>query len=464
MAGLSQFDYDVFLSYGWAGIRDAHDADRGWVAEFHRELTGQLSGELGHAARIYFDVEDSHNGSLPAKLDGAARSSVVFVSVITPGSCRADSWCHREIGAFVDDAALVLRDRRQLFSVLLRDVARTEWPEALRTVAPYEFLTTEARRRPLPQQDLADGRTPGGMLVQRLAIDIAEAWRAVQKEVGRSVLVGWANAALDARVERLSGEITARGGRVLRVNYKDGEAEDSFVARVERQSRCASLAVHLIAGTGHTRPDGWSQSIEARQIETSGKRFSDNSNRTIVWHEPTAGQDMRERSPIDAQVLRGTGFEYLQDVIKDTFTRHGGDAGAAPPPEPGAKYVFIQCAPEDAGKLDALRTALEARGIRLRLPLFQGDELRRNRANQDLIMRSHGVAVYFGSLNDLEAFDACQTLWDSIKAKDQAIPRAVVIDPPSDPIRRAFWYPEFTNYSGSAVESFAEHVLRLETV
>jgi hypothetical protein len=460
MVPLRQFDYDVFLSYGWAGILNPIDADRGWVAEFKSQLTAQLSGELGFGARVYFDLEDSQNGTLPARLDRAAASAVVFVSVITPGSCRADSWCHRELAAFADDSALVLPDRKQLFSVLLRDVDKDEWPEALRPITPYEFLTTEPRRRPLPQQDLADSRTPAGVLVQRLAMDIADAWHSVKKEVDRTVLLGWTHDSLDRRVVRLADEIAGRGGKVLRVTHRTSDTEDRFATRIERQYRNASFAVHLIAGSGQMRPDGWNESIESHQIQASARRFSEASYRTIVWHEPIPGQDLRERSAIDAQILRGSGFEYLQSVITDCFERHVGEPSAGPgeDDEP-ARYVFIKCVPEDAGRLDAIRAALESRGMRLRLPLFQGDEYRRNLANQALIERSHGIAVYFGSLNDLEAFDACQTLGDAVRAKTQPVPKAVLLDPSSDPIRRNFWYPDFKNFPSSDVELFADQVL-----
>lgn len=86
MHDLAHFRFDVFISYGWAGIQRKEDADRGWVDEFKRRLTGELSGELGREARIYLDVEQSQNGELPANLTEAVQSTVLFLAVVSPGS------------------------------------------------------------------------------------------------------------------------------------------------------------------------------------------------------------------------------------------------------------------------------------------------------------------------------------------------------------------------------------------
>src|SRR5262245_42577424 len=94
MHALEHFRFDLFISYGWSRIRRRDDADRGWVDEFKRRLEGQLSGELGREARVFLDVEQSLNGELPANLAEAIESSLLFLSVVSPGSVRADSWCH----------------------------------------------------------------------------------------------------------------------------------------------------------------------------------------------------------------------------------------------------------------------------------------------------------------------------------------------------------------------------------
>src|SRR5262245_13641867 len=170
---LSHFSFDVFLSYGWAGIQGAEDGDRGWVAEFKHALEAQLSSELGRLARIHLDVEQPNSGELPANLRDAVAGSVLFLSVITPGSVREGSWCHQELDWFVTGAAEVLPNRRQLASLLLRDVRQDLWPAALRTVVPTSFLNEGPVRGPMPRSELSDAASGGGQTLQRLAIELA---------------------------------------------------------------------------------------------------------------------------------------------------------------------------------------------------------------------------------------------------------------------------------------------------
>ena len=52
MAGfLQSFDYDIFLSYGWAGNLLPEEGDRGWVAQFYEQLIERLRTllEIGRA-------------------------------------------------------------------------------------------------------------------------------------------------------------------------------------------------------------------------------------------------------------------------------------------------------------------------------------------------------------------------------------------------------------------------------
>src|SRR5262245_58043833 len=186
---LSHFSFDVFLSYGWAGIQGAEDGDRGWVAEFKHELESQLSSELGRHARIHLDVEQPNNGELPTNLRDAVTGSVAFLSVVTPGPSRKDSWCRQELEWFLNGAAEILPGRRQLSSILLRDVKQDLWPEALRSTVPTSFLNGAAVRGPVPRGDLSDASTPGGATAQRLAIELARELEQAEQRVAKSVLL-----------------------------------------------------------------------------------------------------------------------------------------------------------------------------------------------------------------------------------------------------------------------------------
>jgi hypothetical protein len=152
------------------------------------------------------------------------------------------------------------------------------------------------------------------------------------------------------------------------------------------------------------------------------------------------------------------GFEYLHSVLNHTLQSHvaGCDArivaqrqlkaeigagGAA-----DAKYVFVECVQSDLERLDPLRKAFLARGYRVKFPLFQGDAELRRREDLGFLRRCQAAAVYFGSRNDLEAYLACQAMADTISDHELSMPRAVLLDPANDPVRKYFEYPEFTSY------------------
>src|ERR1700731_5145737 len=58
MGSLSQFDFDLFLSYGWSGIENQEHGDRGWVGKLKNALAVELAGNSARKARIFLDVEN----------------------------------------------------------------------------------------------------------------------------------------------------------------------------------------------------------------------------------------------------------------------------------------------------------------------------------------------------------------------------------------------------------------------
>jgi hypothetical protein len=472
MGDLAQFKHDIFLSYGWSGIASAGEGDREWVAQFKRELTNQVSAELGRAARIYFDVEQSPNGELPENLDEAVQSSVLFLSVISPGSCREGSWCRRELNHFGTSGAPLLPNRRQIFAARVRNIDRSEWPEPLPRIVPYDFLHEEGPRGPLPWQDFADARTPCGRLMQRLAIDMAGVLKEIERQVATTVFFAATSAALSDRVTRLAMEIRRRGGTAIEFKLEPNDTLDSFQRRFERELLTASLSVHLEPAAPAPPPDGWGRGIETLQQMWASRRVALDGAPMIVWRESGA---RGEPGAVTAPALEGTGFEYLDSALREAFrlTVDSAAASAAVREEiaraaasgrngngaSAMKYVFVECVQQDLARLEPLRAALRSQGIDVRVPLFQGDEAARRRISGTILTQCHAAAVYFGSLNDLEAYLACQRLSDDIQHQALSMPRAILLDPPNDPIRQYFFFPEFSSYPSSTPEAFAKAVI-----
>jgi hypothetical protein len=459
MADLDHFTFDLFLSYGWAGIGNPQRGDRGWVAEFKDQLEAQLSSELGRCARIHLDVEQSKNGELPENLREAVIGSATFLSVITEGSCKPGSWCHRELGWFLHEGAEVMPNRRQLFSLLLRNVDQKTWPQDLQDIVPSNFLNDLTPRGPVPQGELGDTSTEAGQRVQRLAIEIAHLLQHIDEEIARTVLLASSDAALRAQIERLAIEINKRGGHAVSLSYQTGESEHAFRDRYLRDLNRASLLVYLVADADAATPDGWSASLERVYMEGGNLRFGHQARQVIVWRAGTATES---DDWANAQVLKTMGFEYLHSLLCQTLQSSVDDAAARalarqqvrangrPDVNAAPKYVFIECVQEDLERLAPVREKLQAKGCQVKFPLFQGDRMLRRREDLEFLAKCRAAAVYFGSRSDLETHLACQTLAETIADQALSIPQAVLLDPYSDPVRKFFFYPGFNNYPFNA--------------
>jgi hypothetical protein len=77
-AYLRDFEYDIFLSYGWAGLEDPGRGDRGWTSRFHHALTSELRALLGGHCEIYFDKHEGRTGFLYQRLEESLESSAFF--------------------------------------------------------------------------------------------------------------------------------------------------------------------------------------------------------------------------------------------------------------------------------------------------------------------------------------------------------------------------------------------------
>ena len=206
MSYLPQFDFDVFLSYGWGGTHDSLSGDGAWVAEFHRRLLEELRGSSRHIS-IYYDREGSLAGDVVKHMLDAARAAAVFVFVSTPDSERPASYCGDELRAFSGaqhPGAAKPKDRT--FVVQLRPFAPPPFlrPPEIFGIAPYRFISGAT---PYPRQDLADARSPGGIEFARFAEHVADELNSIRDALReRTTYVASASGRNEPNVLRLRAE------------------------------------------------------------------------------------------------------------------------------------------------------------------------------------------------------------------------------------------------------------------
>jgi hypothetical protein len=287
----------------------------------------------------------------------------------------------------------------------------------------------------------------------------------VEAQIARTVLLVCSASSLQERAERLATEISKAGGVPVLLDYQPHDAHDAFRDRCARALKRASLMVCLLEGGASAPPPGWSSSMERTLIEAAGLRFMNQRHQIIVWRQGTGP----EQGWPNAQNLKNMGFEYLHSLLHQTLQSSVASLDAEVvarqqrqteigPHGADARYVFVECVQSDLERLAPLRDAFRARGYRVKFPLFQGDAELRRREDQGFLTRCQAAAVYFGSRNDLEAYLACQAMAHTIDDHELSIPRAVLLDPPNDPVRKYFEYPEFTNFPYDPHE-FVDNIL-----
>ncbi len=331
---MGPFQFDVFLSYGWSGIPNQEDGDRRWVKKLKAVLQNELAANLGRAARIFLDVEQLHSGQFPPNLERALSTSALFLSVITPGAVREDSWCRWEIRRFLELAPAVLSNLRQLFVIRLREVAKEQMPAELRGVPAKDFLSEGVARLPFPEQDLDDPRTVGGRLARELAQQLAQAVQEAEQQVDKTFFLAAVSPELQPGAAHIANLLVLRDRIVLWGELREGEQQESFRQRVARQIRGCGWSLHFLDRQVAAAPQNWDQSPQVLQVKLAQERLrpervavlaDPNSPPPEVYHELLSGPELLEAihlRPIAAILRRLDGPAPAQSNVVASQVQH----------------------------------------------------------------------------------------------------------------------------------------------
>lgn len=436
---LSHFQYDVFVSYGWAGLA-AEAGDRRWVRDFCIVLGDELSGELGRKARIFLDESSLFGGSLTASLQEAIENSASFITVISPGSCHPESWCRKELDWFIRAAASEGSAANRMVAIQIRSVPLEHRHPFLKDIRTIDFLTAGPNSVPLPPPQQSNPTMVSYQRVQIFATGMRSLLENLQSKIAKSVFFA-RNAASNRSeyVERLSAEVIKRRGLALHAEVPcSSEAE--FYRRVRAQLRESALAVHLIDGSCSPAPRDWSGSPWDLQLRASAERFNGQPDRVVIWAKSAGDLGQTKH----AQNLAGTGFEYLASLIQDLQKMKPAAATGI-----SDLFIFVDCLETDLKRVGVLKSTFLKHGLNVRTNFYGGEEVLRRKLESEMIQACLGAAVYFGSYNDVEAAVACQRIANQL-GSDRF--KAVMLDPQDEPIRNNFYFPSFKTYSAADVD------------
>lgn len=490
MAFLGSFEYDIFLSYGWAGSRTPEEGDRAWVKAFKELLEDRLKTQLGRAPVIFLDSQAERSGHLGEALELAVENSAFLLFAASPGSCRADSWCQAEVRHFLGRARPlaakenVLTAEQRVLGIMFEPVPRDQQPPLLRNMGFRHYeLFDELESGPPRITRPADLAAPGssaGLEFERLLKEASERILEAQGILARpqpptgvTVFVG-SSPSNDHNLRFatvLRRELLIRGHRVITDEPVPLEKEDSYRLRLEPAMAAAQISAHILNESAPTVAD-WKRSPTAWQIR---KAVQAGDVSVMSWvdqdapaTDPGALRELEECKAEGSHCFEKQNFENFKAAVlkrADEVARglasvslkstppaprvstevaatptDPADTPAAaaettaetqaPPPEMSEKLVVVAFDNADLDRAARVRDYLSLRGLQTQLALPPGSDAgERRRQNLKYYKEADGVVVYFGGSTDLWVQNTCDDVRDSMNPEGR---RALLVGPPPD--------------------------------
>lgn len=454
MTFLGGFEFDLFISYGWAGAEQPNQGDRGWVNLFQQRLASEMRARLGSRFYIYFDDYDQRNGFLYKNLANALQKSGVLLFIVSPGSCRADSWCRFELRHFLDEAQPIAhpgvpRDER-LFKAVLRRVDNGDVPKPLDKIVPYKFIhpkfNTPVAIDRFDDQD-SDAFGEFGKLCDDLESFFKKAGR-LQKSgkpaSGKTIFCGAVHKEMADTLDRLVNNQDNNGHHVLLATPGEGEDMEEFRKRSNAAVARAVCSVHLFSGA---------EAFEPAIVQCNAALRSDIPKKIYVWQN----RDALETET--TKFLTEIRAEYLQSG-RLAFPQGGADSyldanlGFDLAPQPSVAVptaiaigpmAMVQFDAADQENLQIVAKRLTDKRFHIQPPIFGGTKSERQSVNQGLYRQAQKVVVLFGDTQDFWAFQTCSEVADALGQQLTPERAALVLAPPpaKPPSKPFFTFPQF---------------------
>jgi hypothetical protein len=466
MALLNRFDYEVFLSYGWAGSTDADEGARRWVGDLYDVLFKYLSENL-ERPRIYFDRDARRVGTIPDGLLRAVERSATMIFVVSPGSYRLNSWCQKEVVHFWDHAQPLVQSPEivstedRILKVIQSPptVVGTGEPIPLRDLYTFDlFERVNAGGNEFKQA--GNLLQPESERLQKEIENLCGTLRAQLERVkkletsapsGKKVFLGASFSPLDRqRYTTLRRELLLEGHQVCSLTSlpEEAESEEEYRGRIEHSLENVQLAVELVPQPLQN-PAGWQRNRAAWQISFCLRKSHQSTDFSVyLWKDPDKASfdsqcldEIKNSPPTQGdQHPEGMIFENLKVNIKELLRKPAYNR----PETPGVMYdVIIEHNDVDTTEADRIRNHLEKLGqsAQFAYPTYRGsNRLRREKKNKaQFYSRARRFLVVYGRTDDEWTNDVCFAMKDYIGSKGGGL--VVVAPPPGQPITKNFYRP-----------------------
>ena len=513
---MTQFDYDVFISYAHIDNATLQKGLEGWIDMLHKALELRLAQLLGEAPRIWRDQKLAGNDRFDDEIVDQLVKAAVLVAVLSPRYVKSE-WCTREVEEFRQTAERTLGEtvanKSRIFKVVKTPVPLEEHPAVVQGLLGYKFFDDDGKGRP---REFARGfgEKPEPVFWDKLddlAYEVrdllsliktetpsSETAAAPPTEAGATVYLAEATSDLDAERDQIRRELLAHGHTVVPDQPLPlrGDVEGVIEGYLER----SSLSIHLAGATYDIVPEGHEVTLTELQAQLAAKRGSvtpeggkrnitpeggqrntEGGGARLVWIPPGLEiADERQRQVVDAlrndpdlgpgdSVLE-TSLDELKNEIEDQLRATAEEEHAAAAPaadEPATIYLMFDQADIDA--VAALEDFLWEQEFDVIVPLFDGDEATVAREHQDSLHRCHAVLLYQGEATDAWLRTKLRDLRKAPAGRDAPLDtKAIFLAAPETPQKARYRSREvddvikrFDDFEPEALAPFLERLERL---
>jgi hypothetical protein len=210
--------------------------------------------------------------------------------------------------------------------------------------------------------------------------------------------------------EKIRGELRATGYTVLPdrgTRLPDTEAE--YIAEVDRLLDRCQLSIHVVgANSGKVLSGPGRKDAVQLQNEIGARKSEERGLSRLIWLPALSSGQPEQQSFIDAmrskkELQRGgdlieDNLEGFKNVLRMTLKKlEDPSSKKAEAAESGENTVYLLCVAVDRPATIPLRKFLRGQGLKVQLPVFEGDAAKVRQANEELLTNSAAVLIFYGA-------------------------------------------------------------------
>lgn len=424
MASLTQFDFDIFVSYAHVDDEPVASGADGWITSFVRCVKVQLARKLGRSDAYAMWVDHNLRNSEPITpqiLDRLRRSAMLII-LLSPGYVASD-WCRQEREAFF--AIVPDRGAHKVFVVELDCVDDVGRPPELSDINPFRFWVRNPRGGaprilgwPRPGPDDHEYYSVVDDLVHEIvdeirrlhastaapelrpnggpALSVARFAQTPEAFQGQgSVYLAQVTDDLDMERNNVRRSLEQAGLRVIPRGWYSQEPA-AFRRSAATDIAASDLFVQLLSGVVGKRPPGLAEGYA--QCQTQLAIAADKP--VLQWRstalDPASIEDETHRALLESPTVCAEGIEEF----KARVCRKIEQLRQPPPPPPrgGADaFVFVDMDSADRGLAEQVCDILFRHGAGYILPLDTDDPGAYRRDLEESLAHCNALIVVYGS-------------------------------------------------------------------